>query len=129
MEHPGECFVFHWVLAEDAVKQEYSHKTKLSYDCLEYDQEAYPADRGQDLFVACNKKALVVYKNGIKDLFCEFDVSHWGPSSLLLYKDAGTLFVGTHLGSVRLYPWPLDETFCPHSVFSHEKQQLTYSLP
>ena len=87
-------------------------------------------DNDNDLFVGTNdKKHLVLYKGDCQTLITEFPGGELVVESMVLSKELGVLFVGTSSGSVRMYPWPMNESNLEYSAMKGEGNRVRMKLP
>ena len=67
---------------------------------------------------------MVLYKNKCKDLIAEFPITDCHITSLLLCPIQGLMVAGTSRGTLRIYNWPLLETFLEYEMTSDKKVKI-----
>lgn len=92
----------------------YDHLEPYGYKHILYDNKVKVGGKeGGSLFVGTNQyKYLSIYTNRCKNLVAEFPITDCTIESMCLAKEVNMMLVGTSLGTIRLYNWPIDEGSC-----------------
>lgn len=82
------------------------------------------------IFIGTNdSKYLSLYRDNAKTLVNEFPVTDCTICELMLSKQLSILFVGTSIGSVRLYSWPITEAGCYYQMVEKSYNKVRLLLP
>jgi len=97
----------------------------VKFSGLDYDEEF-------DILVTCgsDKKIILSIEHGTHN-YLELDMGSYIPCSLLLAKQIQFLFVGTNLGTIRAYLWPINKNrkieFLEYQIHSKEVTSIVMS--